>query len=215
LIDFPALLCYNKIGKAVRIIKSAIKKFFSFFSFILAILISIIFGVYLIFILPFDYIKYKKSLYYKNTKKKYTFFAASNQNFKIYNKISKNNLPISFIHDPKEKNTVCGWFVFEKTLIIVNTFHFEYDSEAEKWSFSVEGDKEEKRVLLSIDEYIETEIEGLNQALGDKICDKAVILICADDLENAENAYKEERFLIYKDDMIEKLTQRITNGLCF
>ena len=169
----------------------------------------------MIFILPFDYIKYKKSLYYKNTKKKYTFFAASNQNFKIYNKINKNNLPISFIHDPKEKNTVCGWFVFEKTLIIVNEFNFEYDSEAEKWSFSVEGDKEEKRVLLSIDEYIETEIEGLNQALGDKVCDKAVILICADNLENAENAYKEERFLIYKDDMIEKLTQRITNGLCF
>ena len=186
----------------MRIIKSAVKKFFSF---ILAILIAIIFGVCLIFILPFDYIKYKRSLYYKITKKKYTFFAASNQNFKIYNEINKHNLPISFLHHPKEKSIVYGWFVFEKTLIIVNAFNFEYDSESEKWIFSGEYDEEENHVILSIDEYIKTEIEEVNQALNDKVCDKAVILICGDDLENAENAYKEERFLIYKGDMIEKL----------
>ena len=172
----------------MRVIKSAIKKFFSF---ILAILIAIIFGVCLIFILPFDYIKYKRSLYYKITKKKYTFFAASNQNFKIYNEINKHNLPISFLHHPKEKSIVYGWFVFEKTLIIVNAFNFEYDSESEKWIFSGGYDEEENRVLLSIDEYIETEIEEVNQALNDKVCDKAVILICGDDLENAENAYNE------------------------
>ena len=186
----------------MRIIKSAIKKFFSF---IAAIFIAITFGVCLIFLLPFDYIKYKGSLFYKNTKKKYTFFEASNENFKIYNKINKNNLPISFILHPKEKSIVCGWFVFEKTLIIVNAFNFKYDSELEKWVFSTEFDGEENRVLLSIDEYIATEIEEVNQAFNDKVCDKAVILICADDLENAENAYNEERFLIYKDDMIEKL----------
>ena len=186
----------------MRIIKSAIKKFFSF---ILAIIIAVIFGVCLIFLLPFDYIKYKRSLYYKNTKRKYTFFAASNENFKIYNEINKNNLPISFILHPKEKSIVYGWFVFEKTLIIVNAFNFEYNSESEKWMFSGEFDEEKNRVLLSIDEYIETEIEEVNQAFNDMVCDKAVILICADNLETTENAYKEERFLIYKDDMIEKL----------
>ena len=182
--------------------KNAIK---NFFSFILAIFIAIIFGVCLIFLLPFDYIKYKRSLYYKNTKKKYTFFDASNQNFEVYNEINKHNLPIRFIHHPEEKSTVYGWFVFEQTLIIVNAFNFEYNAESEKWIFSTEVDEEENRVLLSVDEYIETEIEDVNQALGDKVCDKAVILICSDDLENAENAHKEERFLIYKDDMIEKL----------
>ena len=118
--------------KAVGVIKSAIKKFFSF---ILAILISVIFGGCLIFLLPFDYIKYKRSLYYKNTKKKYTFFDASNDNFKIYNEINKNNLPINFIHHPKEKSLVYGWFVFEKTLIIVNAFNFEYDAESGRWVF--------------------------------------------------------------------------------
>ena len=183
-------------------IKSAIKKFFSF---ILAILIAIIFGVCLVFLLPFDYIKYKRSIYYENTKKKYTFFDASNDNFKIYNEINKSNLPINFIHHPKEKSLVYGWFVFEKTLIIVNAFNFECDAESEKWVFSGEVDEKEKSVFLSIDEYIETEIEEVNQTLGDKVCDNAVILICADNLENAENAYKEERFLIYKGDRTEKL----------
>lgn len=187
----------------MRVIKGTITKVFSF---ILAILIAIILGVCLIFLLPFDYIKYKRSLYYKITKNKYTFFAASNDHFKIYNEISKNNLPIRFIHHPKEKSLAYGWFVFEQTLIIVNAFNFEYDAESEKWLFSTEVDEKETRVLLSVDEYIETEIEDVNQALGNKICNKAVILICADDLENAENAYREERFLAYKDDMIEKLT---------
>ena len=131
-------------------IKNAIKKFFSF---ILAILIAIIFGVCLVFLLPFDYIKYKRSLYYKNTKKKYTFFDASNENFKIYNEINKNNLPINFIHHPKEKSIFYGQFVFEKTLIIVDAFDWTYDSKAEKWLISIEHDEEE-RSLLSIDEYI-------------------------------------------------------------
>ena len=179
-----------------------IKKIFSFIS---VILIAIIFGVCSIFLLPFDYIKYKRSLYYKNTKKKYDFFDASNEYFKIYNEIKKNNLPINFIHHPKEKSLVYGWFVFEKTLIIVNAFNFECDAESEKWVFSGEVDEKEKSVFLSIDEYIETEIEEVNQTLGDKVCDNAVILICADNLENAENAYKEERFLIYKGDRTEKL----------
>ena len=95
--------------KAVDVIKRAIEKFFSF---ILAILIAIIFGIFLTFLLPFDYIKYKRSLYYKNTKKKYTFFAASNDNFKIYNEINKNNLPITFIHHPKQKYVQLIWHYF-------------------------------------------------------------------------------------------------------
>lgn len=182
--------------------KRAIK---NFFSFILVIPIAIIFGGCLIFMLPFDYIKYKRSLYYKNTKEKYTFFAASTPNFEIYNEINKHNLPIRFIHHPEEKSIVYGWFVFEKTLIIVNAYNFEYDSESENWIFSVESDEEENQVILSVDEYIETEIEDINKALNDKVCDKAVVLICSDDLQNSENACSEERFLIYKDDMIEKL----------
>ena len=112
---FPRILKNDRkhdiiyLRKAVRVIKSTIEKFFSF---ILALFIAMIIVVFLIFMLPFDYIKYKRSLYYKNTKKKYTFFAASNPNFKIYNEIDKNNLPISFIHHPKEKSIVYGWFVF-------------------------------------------------------------------------------------------------------
>ena len=187
--------------------KNAIKKFFLF---LLAIVIAIPFLVVIIVLLPFDYVKYKRSVYYKSTKKKYTFFAASSQNFKLYNKINEHALPIRFLHHPTEKSMVEGWFVFEKTLIIVNVFSFEYDQNSGKWSFSIEDEESEEsaRVLLSIDEYIETEIEEVNKALNEEICDKVVVLIDADCLEDAENAYKEERFLVYKDDddMIQKLS---------
>ena len=168
-------------------------------------IVAIFFGVCLAFLLPFDYLKYKRSLYYKNTKKKYTFFAATSQNFKFYNEINKNNLPIKFIHHPKEKSMVYGWFVFGKTLIIPDVPSFGYDSNSEKWVLSGEYDDEENQVLLSVDEYIKNELEEVNQALNETLCDRAVILICGDDLENVEKAYKEESFLVYNGDMIEKL----------
>ena len=133
-------------------------------------------------------------------------FAASDPSFWLYNEIKKHNLPIRFMHHPTEKSIFYGWFVFEKTLIIVNDFQFEYDSESERWVFSVEVDGEETNVLLSIDEYVETEIAEVNQAFDALVCENAVILICEDDLERSEYACKEERFLLYKDDMIEKLT---------
>lgn len=192
--------------------KNAIKKFFSFLlAIILAIVIAIPFLVVIVVLIPFDYVKYKRSVYYKTTKKKYSLFDASSQNFKLYNKINERALPIRFLHHPtEEESMVYGWFVFEKTLIILNVFGFEYDQNSEKWSCSIEDEESEEsaRLLLSIDEYIETEIEEVNKALNEEICDKAVVLIDADCLEDAENAYKEERFLVYKDDddMMEKLS---------
>ena len=55
-------------------------------------------------------------------------------------------------------------------------------------------------------------VYGGNELLEYNVCDKAVVLICSDDLQNSENACSEERFLIYKDDMIEKLKLFIEKG---
>ncbi len=195
----------------MNIIKKTIVKFFSF---ILAILIAILFGICLIFILPVDYIKYKKSPYCKNTKQKYTFLAAMGINFKMYNEITENNLPIRFIKNPTAKSIEHGWFVFEKTLIIANAFAFEYNSNSDQWNFvSEDGDEEcPKRILLTIDEYISLEIEEINKALDGEICDNAIILICSDNVENEEKAESEDRFLIYKDNWVEKLKSFCESG---
>ena len=127
-----------------------------------------------------------------------------NQKDRAYKLALSFSLDIDALSKLSLRVTLYGQFVFEKTLIIVDAFDWTFDSKAEKWLISIEHDEEE-RSLLSIDEYIETEIEEVNRDFEEKICDKAVILIHEDELENAENAYKEERFLIYKKDIIEKL----------
>lgn len=57
-------------------------------------------GVCIAIKLPFDYIRYKTSLYFKIEKQKYSFFAGSSENFKIYNEIAQNNIPIQYIQNP-------------------------------------------------------------------------------------------------------------------
>ena len=77
--------------------KKILCKIGDFFETLFAMIVAVIFGVCVVFLLPLDYIKYKRSLYYKTEHKKYKLYAASGINFEIYNEIIKNDLPIKFI----------------------------------------------------------------------------------------------------------------------
>jgi len=82
-----------------------------------------------------------------------------------------------------------GWFVYNNTLIIPNVFSFEYNPETKKWNYCcevVEEDDTEKRIIMSLDEYMEMEVQEANELAGDIICDKAIVLIDANCIENAE-----------------------------
>lgn len=150
--------------------------------------------------LPLDYIKYKRSLYYKTEHKKYKLFAGTGIHFELYNEIIKNNLPIKYIYNPNNNSLECGWYVYDNTLIIPNVFSFEYNAECGKWNYCgevVEDDDTEKRIIMSLDEYIETEIQEANELAGDIICDKAIVLIDANCIQNVELAKEENYFLIY------------------
>ena len=74
--------------------KTIISKIGSFFGTVIGIAVALLFGIFLIVLIPFDYIKYKRSLYYKRERKKYKPFAATGEAFDIYNEILKNDLPI-------------------------------------------------------------------------------------------------------------------------
>ncbi|MBO5148553.1 MAG: hypothetical protein J6C24_07825, partial [Clostridia bacterium] len=54
-------------------------------------------------------------------------------------------------------------------------------------------------------EYLETEIQEANELAGDTICDKAIVLIDANCIDNVEFAKKESRFLVYNDNREEVL----------
>lgn len=171
---------------------------------------AVIFGVYLLVVLPFDYIKYKRSLYYRTERRKYEPYVTNATNFKIYNEILANQLPIQFIYNPSNPSLILGWFVYRKTLIVPSEFPFAYDAETEQWSYfmeEVDEDGFEKRKVFSLDAYIQMQIEEANGHAGYVICDKAILLIDANDMENAEFATGDDRILIYTDNRAEVLKE--------
>ncbi len=195
--------------------KKILCKIGDFFETLFAMIVALIFGVCVVFLLPLDYIKYKRSLYYKTEHKKYKLYAASGVNFEIYNEIIKNDLPIKFICNPDDDSLEHGWFVYNNTLIIPNVFSFEYNPETKKWNYCcevVEEDDTEKRIIMSLEEYIEIEVQEANELAGDTICDKAIVLIDANCIENAEFAKSENKFLIYDDNREEVLKKFCNNN---
>ena len=195
--------------------KKILSKIGDFFETLFAILVALLFGICVIFLLSLDYIKYKRSFYYKTERKKYKLYAAAGVNFEIYNEIIRNDLPIKYIYNPDDDSLECGWFVYKNTLIIPNVFSFEYNTKTKKWNYCcevVEEDDTEKRVIMSLDEYIETEVEEANELAGDTICDKAIVLIDANCIENVELAKCENNFLIYDDNREEVLKTYCNNS---
>lgn len=173
--------------------------------FVLELLLGIILspliilaGACLVILLPVDYIKYKNSLYYKNEKEKYSPYEASGLNFKVYNEIAQNNLPIRYIKNPLDTSIQSGWFVFNRTLIIINCFTFEYDYEKKKWFCGQTED--EGKEIITLDEYIEIELQEFNENVDELLCDEAIVLISQDDVYDLEMAAKEKRFMLYKGD---------------
>lgn len=163
---------------------------------------SIAFGVFLLFLLPVDYIKYKRSAYYRQTHKKYQSYIASSPKFAVHNDILENNLPIQYIENAN--NPGCGWFVCGNTLIIVNVFPFKYDPQQQKWVCSCDGENE-PLTLLTLEEYMEMDLEDFNTISGQTPCTDAIVLARSKDIENIEAAKTEPRFLVYDKDRAEVL----------
>ena len=172
------------------------KKVFSeLWTGIVAAFTAIIFGIAVLFMLPFDYIKYKRSHYYKKERKKYEPYAGSGYYFNMNNAIAKNDLPIQYFENPHNNSFTCGWFVLNNILIVLPIFPFEYDPDSQTWSCFIKDD-EQKNIIMTLDEYMETAIQDANELAGQVICSDAVILIDGDYIEPVDMAKKDKRFLI-------------------
>lgn len=180
----------------------------NFFVLILAFLGAIPFAVCCLFILPFDYIKYKRSPYYKNERKKYNLFAAQGTHFRIYNDIAKYDLPLRFIPHPTVESVECGWFVLGNTLVLAGDFSFDYfdiDPKSQAWACCYDDEEDDKQILLTLDELIDNELQEFNRLVGQPVCTDAVVLIDIDNIENYDMAKNEKRFLIYDENRLEVL----------
>lgn len=172
---------------------------------IIAIPCSILFGIYLILSTPYDYIKYKRSPYWKKEKDKYMLFFSRSKEFNIYNKIANANIPISFIKDPRSDVKGNGWFVYDRTLIIVNWGYFEFDEHEGIWRLLCDACVDME--MMSLDEFIELELNEKNMLMGEKRYDDAVVLISEDSLSDVELGKEDLRFLVYKEDCTQILRQ--------
>lgn len=169
----------------------------SFFATVVGLVVLLFAGIGFLIYLPFDYFKYKNSIYYKTERKKYSLFAGLSIYFDIYNIILKNNLPIKY-YNPKEESLSSGFFVYDKTLIIPACV-LEYEQERKDWFIKINEDSHEPDIQ-SLSEFLEEEIRAANESLGQTVCEKAVILAENESvqIENIEDAQKDSRFLIYE-----------------
>lgn len=175
--------------------KKLLHKIGKFFGTILGVLLLLIVGIGFVLLLPFDYIRYKCSPFYKNEHKRYKLFAGSGFYFELCNEITKNKLPIQYIANPKNDALECGWFVLDKTLLVPDCI-VEYYADVEKW-FCGEYDDGHDISSVPLEEYLQQEIDEINEILGYKICDKAIILVDRNQIENVDLAKQEDRFLLY------------------
>ena len=97
--------------------------------------------------------------------------------------------------NPKNDALECGWFVFDKTLLIPDSM-VEYHSDVEKW-FCCEYDGGHDVASIPLDEYLQQEIATINELLEYNVCDKAVVLVDVNNIENIDIAKQDNRFLIF------------------
>lgn len=176
--------------------KKILGKIGSFFGTVIGIAVALLFGIFLIVLIPFDYIKYKRSLYYKRERKKYTLYVACGTAFDLYNEILKNDLPIKYISNPKDEGLAYGWFVYDKTLLILDCVA-EYDPQEKKWGCGEYGDNSREVAFAPLEDFLKQEVDEMNELLGSIVCDKAVVLMDADCFDDVEQAKNEKCFLIY------------------
>ena len=143
------------------------------------IFVIILFPVVLLFLLglviitPFDYFKYKKSRYYKDTKEKYSWLCTSSYYIKFYDMIKNENLPIDFYRCNYVPITGYGFFVY-KDILILNDYEPCYDQEKNVWLVEID----DEYIDLKVD--VENAIDRCNELLKADVCKKAVVLIDSD-----------------------------------
>ena len=157
--------------------------------------IVVLFLLGLLIITPFDYLKYKKSHYYKDTKEKYSWLCTSSYYIKFYDMIKNENLPIDFYRCDYAPITGYGFFVYKDT-IILNDYEPCYDEEKNIWLVEIE----DEYVDIKID--VENAIDRCNELLKNDTCKKAVVLIDKDIFEEHPNVkYENIEFLPTSSDL--------------
>ncbi len=174
--------------------KDALKKFGQCLLVILLLPILLLFLLGFLIYTPYDFIKYLRSPYYKDTRRKYRWLFASSNCFKLYNAIKKSSLPIEYVEDP-ENFYGMGYFFYRDTLILYDEIP-SYDDETGAWTVSRENDHEED-IGVNIEDVIRDEIESCNSLIGEDKLTKGILLFDKSRQEESDIEHLGECELIF------------------
>ena len=150
--------------------KKIFKKIFDIFLTAIALPFVFILLFLLVLYTPIDYLRYKKTFYYKQIKEKYTWLCGGSTYIKVYDLVQKNKLPIDFYRNKAVSTTGYGYFVYQDSLLLID-YNICYDDELEKWVVNFGDDEPAPLESVAIGE-----IDAFNSKFGKNI-EKAVVLI--------------------------------------
>ena len=146
--------------------------------------------MWVIIITPYDYVRYKCSRYYKDTKEKYSWLYTFSYYLRLYDAVKKADLPIDFYRFKEKGISGYGYYVY-KDILILNDFDPFYNEE--------KGDFEEHNRIIDIKEEVYGAIEACNRLIGDTVCKRAVVMIDKDLFEEQPDVkYENIEFLPVK-----------------
>ncbi|MDD2362560.1 MAG: hypothetical protein PHH84_06345 [Oscillospiraceae bacterium] len=146
---------------------SKVGKFFLSIIFIpFFLLICICFLLYT----PIDFIRYRKTRYYKDTKEKYTWLSTVSYYVRLYDIIKNADMPIEYFRCTEVSLNGYGYFIY-KNILIFNNYELCYDSEINAWTVEIEDE------YIRVEEAVKQDIQNFNEFMKVDVADRAVILV--------------------------------------
>ena len=168
--------------------------------------------IYTLVYTPYDYARYKRSVYCRDQKRRYRWLFAKSNCFKIYNSVKKHGLPIEYVEEP-ETLYGQGFFYCRDVLIIYDDVPV-LDEKESCWTVSREG--EEDNEYINISDAIQGDVEEFNFCFTDVSLSRGVILCDLSEIESEDISHIDEcgYIITYENDPAEalrKIVERINS----
>ena len=132
--------------------------------------LALLFALIVLLIMPFDYFRYNRTQFYKDTGKGYFFTASYAEHVKLYDAIKEQNLPIDY--HPYDEKTGVGYFTYGNALIFAESPF--YDEELGDWVVTDYGQSKDEVSLITA---VEQQIKKCNQFFKEEKCSRAILFV--------------------------------------
>lgn len=176
--------------------------------FILIIPLLFLAGIFSLFTLPFNLIRYRKSHYYRDFGHKYSMSIFYSMRYRLYNLCMEKGIDLQMVSSD-EKDCEYGYFVHDNALIVTDIRDVYFDNEESAWGISDEDPNHEDGEFLRLADLLAQAVQDVQNILHSDTPYRAVLLADALQFENddEEFARKNKMFLVCDtDDMHEQIT---------